>query len=153
MTQVSRRPGVSAIVSVASRRVPPVSARRRSSVSNGCGAWYSTPEHQTTSCGPTSAIVAGSCRSPCTKRTDDERRACSALKRSVVPITSTPVTDAAPASSAAKQSAPWMLHMQPTSTNERPATCCAMSVSRGGVAEPTRARTRATALRDRPSMV
>ena len=66
-------------------------------------------------------------------------------------MTSTPVTVAAPASSAAKHSAPWIVHMQPTSTNERPATCSAMSSSRGGVALPARARRRATAVRDRPS--
>ena len=60
-------------------------------------------------------------------------------------MTSTPVTVAAPASSAAKHSAPWIVHMQPTSTNERPATCRAMSSSRGGLALPARART----LRDR----
>ena len=64
--------------------------------------------------------ACGSCRSPWTKRTCEVRRSRSASNSGVAAITSIPVTRVAPASSAAKAIPPWMFHMQPTSTNERP---------------------------------
>src|SRR4051794_25988360 len=100
---------------------------------------------------PARPSVAGSCRSPCTKRTADPRRSRSAANCGVSPITSTPVTRVAPASSATKQIRPCTLHMQPTSRNDCPGACSRTIGSRSNGRRSSRRRRRWAAIQARLS--